>query len=97
MTDEDLVVDRTYRDDEERLSPFEQAAEECCAIFDRLEPGDKRALVVRLLALGALHQGDLGYVDQVAELARIGVLGFLGDVRGSSAAYTCTGQADPAL
>jgi hypothetical protein len=79
MTDEDLVIDRrTSRIDEESLSPLEQAAEECCAVFDRLEPDDKRALAVPLVALGALHQGDLGYVDQVAELARVTVLEFLG-------------------
>jgi hypothetical protein len=33
-----------------------------------------RALVAR----GALREGDLNYVDQVAELARVTVLGFLG-------------------
>jgi hypothetical protein len=62
----------------EILSPFERAAEECCAIFDRLEPDEKRSLTVRLVALGALHQGDLSYVGQVAELARVTVLEFLG-------------------
>jgi hypothetical protein len=30
------------------------------------------------VARGALREGDLNYVDQVAELARVTVLGFLG-------------------
>jgi hypothetical protein len=86
-----LTYRLSYRDEEESLigppyiappreilSPLEQAAEECCAIFDRLEPDDKRSLAVRLVALGALHEGDLGYVDQVAAQARVTVFEFLG-------------------
>jgi hypothetical protein len=82
MNDEDFVIDRpTHDDEEESLSPLEQAAEECCAIFDRLEPNDKRALAVRLVALGALHEGDLTYVDHVADQARVTVFEFLADGR----------------
>ena len=60
-----------------RLSPFEQAAEECSRIFDGLTSDDKRALAVRLVALGALNEGDLGYIEQVAEQARDTVREFL--------------------
>jgi hypothetical protein len=58
---------------------MEQAAEECCQIFNRLDAADRRALHVRLLAIGALNAGDLDFIDKVAAEARQTVLDFITD------------------
>jgi hypothetical protein len=47
------------------LDPFEKVAGECSISFDRPEVGHKRDLAVRLVALGALHEADFGYIVQV--------------------------------
>lgn len=59
------------------LGPFEYAAEQMSGIFDRLSDDDKRALTVRMLALGALHAGDLRFIDKVGDEARAVVTTFL--------------------
>jgi hypothetical protein len=51
------------------MTDFEQAAETCCQALDRLGPEDQRALLIRLLAAGALDAGDLGFIGQIAEAA----------------------------
>jgi hypothetical protein len=61
------------------LSAFEQAAKECADIFNRLAPDDRRALHVRLLAIGALHAGDLDFITQVANEAWETVRDFVRD------------------
>jgi hypothetical protein len=59
------------------FSTFEQAAEEVSAIFERLDPDDRRALHVRLLMIGALNAGDLDFIEQVADEAQRGVVNFV--------------------
>jgi hypothetical protein len=61
------------------LSAFEQAAEECSDIFNRLTNDDKRALHVRLLAIGALHAGDIDFISDVANEAWETVRDFVRD------------------
>jgi hypothetical protein len=59
------------------LSPFERAAENACSIFQRLDADDRRALHVRLLAIGALNAGDIDFIEQIADDARQTVVDFI--------------------
>jgi hypothetical protein len=56
---------------------MEQAAEECSLIFDRLTDEDRQHLMVRLLAVGALHAGDIDFIVETANLAQEAVLEFV--------------------
>jgi hypothetical protein len=53
----------------ESETDFEGAADKCCEALDRLDPESQRALLVRLLTVGALDAGDLSFINEIANKA----------------------------